>query len=147
MILLDTNVISELWKVQPDHNVLAWIDAQAIETFYLSVITVAELRFGLASMPEGKRRTIYQERLERDVLPAFTGRVLTFDLDTSQAYAALMARAKAEGKAVSKEDGYIAATATVRALIVATRDVTPFQAVGLKVINPWRGIKDSEPFN
>lgn len=59
MIVLDTNVISELWKITPDPNVLSWIDAQMIETLYLSIITVAELRFGLAAMPEGKRRTIY----------------------------------------------------------------------------------------
>lgn len=138
MILIDTNVISELWKVEPDPGVLAWIDAQAVETLYLSAITVAELRFGLATMPEGKRRSIYQDRLEREVLPAFTGRVLPFDLNASQAYAALMARAKAEGKAIGKADGYIAATASGRALTVATRDVAPFQAAGLTVINPWK---------
>jgi toxin FitB len=58
MILIDTNVISELWRVEPDARVLAWIDAQAVETLYLSSITVAELRFGLAAMPEGKRRCL-----------------------------------------------------------------------------------------
>ncbi|MBK7900292.1 MAG: type II toxin-antitoxin system VapC family toxin [Azonexus sp.] len=137
MILIDTNVISELWKVEPYPAVLAWIDAQAVETLYLSAITVAELRFGVATMPEGKRRSIYQDRLEREVLPAFTGRVLPFDLEASQAYAELMARAKSEGKAIGKADGYIAATAAARALTVATRDVAPFQATGLAVINPW----------
>lgn len=137
MILIDTNVISELWKVEPYPAVLAWIDAQAVETLYLSAITVAELRFGVATMPEGKRRSIYQDRLEREVLPAFSGRVLPFDLEASQAYAELMARAKSEGKAIGKADGYIAATAAARALTVATRDVAPFQASGLAVINPW----------
>jgi len=135
MILIDTNVISELWKIEPDPGVLAWIDAQAVETLYLSAITVAELRFGLATMPEGRRRSIYQDRLEREVLPVFTGRVLPFDLDTSQAYATLMARAKAEGKTISK--AHIAATAFAHALTVATRDVAPFQAASLTVINPW----------
>lgn len=137
MILIDTDVISELWKAEPDPGVLAWVDAQAVETFYLSAITVAELRFGLATMPEGKRRSIYQDRLEREVLPAFTGRVLPFDLNASQAYADLMARARADGKAIGKADGYIAATAATRAFMVATRDVAPFQAAGLNVINPW----------
>lgn len=137
MILIDTNVISELWKAEPYPAVLAWIDAQAVETLYLSAITVAELRFGVATMPEGKRRSIYQDRLEREVLPAFSGRVLPFDLEASQAYAELMARAKSEGKAIGKADGYIAATAAARALTVATRDVAPFQASGLAVINPW----------
>lgn len=137
MIVIDTNVLSELWKVEPDSNVLAWIDAQAIETLYLSAITVAELRYGLATMPEGKRRTIYQARLEDDVLPNFAGRVLAFDLATSKTYAELMARVRAEGKAIAKADGYIAATAATHSLIVATRDTSPFEAGGLNVINPW----------
>jgi len=137
MILIDTNVISELWRVEPNPDVLAWIDAQTVETLYLSAITVAELRFGSATMPEGKRRTIYQERLEKEVLPTFAGRVLPFDLDTSQAYADLMARARVAGKAIGKADGYIAATATARGFMVATRDISPFDAAGLKIVNPW----------
>jgi len=137
MILIDTNVISELWKAEPNPDVLAWIDAQTIETLYLSAVTVAELRFGLATMQEGKRRTIYQERLEKEVLPTFAGRVLPFDLDASQAYADLMARARARGNAIGKADGYIAATATACHLMVATRDISPFEAVGLKIVNPW----------
>jgi len=137
MIVLDTNVISELWKIGPNPNLLAWIDAQAIETLYLSTITVAELRYGLATMPEGKRRMIYQERLAKEVLPAFAGRVLPFDLDASKAYADLMAQAKAAGKAIGKADGYIAATAAARGLIVASRDTSPFEAAGLNTINPW----------
>jgi toxin FitB len=138
MILIDTNVISELWKAEPNLDVLAWVDAQTVETLYLSAITVAELRFGLATMPEGKRRTIYQERLENEVLPTFTGRVLPFDLDASQAYADLMARAKAEGKAIGKADGYLAATASACGFMVATRDISPFEAAGLKIVNPWQ---------
>jgi toxin FitB len=137
MILIDTNVISELWKAEPNPDVLAWVDAQTVETLYLSAITVAELRFGLATMPEGKRRAIYQERLENEVLPTFTGRVLSFDLDASQAYADLMARAKAEGKAIGKADGYLAATASACGFMVATRDISPFEAAGLKIVNPW----------
>lgn len=137
MILIDTNVISESWKLAPDARVLAWLDAQAIETLYLSAVTVAELRFGLAAMPAGKRRTVYLDRLERDVLPAFTGRVLPFDLDASQAYADLMSQARAAGRAISMADGYIAATAAARGLMVATRDTRPFEAAGLSIINPW----------
>lgn len=137
MIVLDTNVISELWKVEPNPRVLAWIDAQAIETLYLSVFTVAELRYGLATMPQGKRRSIYQERLEQEVLPAFVGRVLAFDLDASKTYADLMARARTEGKAIGKTDGYIAAIAIAHGLRVATRDIRPFEASRLEVINPW----------
>ncbi len=127
-------MISELWRIEPYPSVLAWIDAQAVETLYLSAIAVAELRFGLATMPEGKRCSIYQDHLEREVLPAFRGRVLPFDLEASQAYSVLMVRAKFEGKTI---DGYVAATASARALTVATRDIAPFQATGISVINPW----------
>ena|SRR5258708_39197331 len=104
MIVVDTNVISELWRLAPDSRVLAWMDAQAIETLHLSAVTVAELRYGIAAMPEGRRRTIYQERLEHEVLPAFAGRVLAFDLDAAKAYADLMASAKTQGRAIAKAD-------------------------------------------
>lgn len=137
MIVLDTNVISELWRIAPEPNVLAWIDAQMMETLYLSAITVAELRFGLAAMSKGKRRTIYLDRLEREVLPAFSGRILPFDLDASRTYADLMATARATGKAIGKADGYIAASAIARGFAVATRDTSPFEAAGLAVIDPW----------
>ena len=138
MIVVDTKVLSELWRVAPDPKVLAWMDAQVVETLFLSAITVAELRFGLAAMPQGKRRTIYQERLEREVLPAFAGRVLPFDLDASKAYGELMARARlGAGLAIGNADGYIAATAAARGLMVATRDTSPFKAAGLAVIDPW----------
>lgn len=138
MILIDTNVVSEPWKRAPDPRVLAWIDAQAIETLYLSAVTVAELRFGLATMPPSKRRTIYLERWERAVLPVFKGRVLAFDLGVSQAYADLMSQARAQGKAIAMADGYIAATARTHGLMVATRDASPFETAGLKVVNPWQ---------
>lgn len=137
MILVDTNVISEPLRPAPNERVLAWIDDQAVETLYLSAITVAELRYGIAAMPTGRRRTILHDRLEGEVLPLFAGRVLPFDLDASQAYADLVARAKASGNAIGKADGYIGATAVARGFIVATRDTGPFKAAGLNVINPW----------
>lgn len=137
MIVLDTNVISELWKPTPDPSVLDWIDRQFIETLFLSVITVAELRFGLQAMPTGKRRDVFQERLENEVLPAFSRRILSFDLNASRAYAVLMARAREAGRAIGSADGYIAATAAAHNLMIATRDTSPFEAAGLRVINPW----------
>lgn len=137
MILIDTNVVSEPWKPAPDTRVLDWLDAQAIETLFLAAITIAELRFGIAAMPEGKRRTVLHDRLEGEVLPLFSGRILPFDLDASKAYATLMAAARGSGKAIGTADGYIAATALAHGFSVATRDVSPFEAAGLKVINPW----------
>ena len=137
MILLDTNVISEPWKPVPEPCVLAWIDAQAIETLFLSAVTVAELRFGIGAMPAGRRRAVLQERFEQDILPLFEGRILSFDLGASQAYAELMVRARCEGRAIGKADGYIAATAASRGYAVASRDVSPFEAAGVRVLNPW----------
>ncbi|OWT56192.1 type II toxin-antitoxin system VapC family toxin [Candidimonas nitroreducens] len=136
MLVIDTNVISELWKAQPAPQVVAWMGAQMIETLYLSAITVAELRFGLAAMPQGKRRATYLELLERKVIPAFAGRVLPFGLDASRAYAELMAAARVAGNAIGKADGYIAASAATRAYTVATRDISPVEATGLAIINP-----------
>lgn len=137
MILLDTNVISEPWKPVPNEAVIAWLDAQAIETLFLSAITIAKLRFGIAAMPLGKRQVILRDRLEGEVLPHFSGRILPFDLTTSQFYSELMARARAFRKAISTADAYIAATAAANGLAISTRDTSPFEAAGLKVINPW----------
>ena len=137
MIVLDTNVISEPLRQAPQNRVTEWMDAQALETLYLSAITVAEVRFGLASLPAGKRRDRLQTNLEKQVLPLFVGRVLPFDMSASQAYSELMAKARAAGLAIGTADGYIAATAKANGMMVATRDVSPFKAAGLDVINPW----------
>jgi toxin FitB len=138
MILLDTNVVSEPLRPAPDARVIAWIDAQALETLFLSAITVAELRAGVALLPAGKRRANLQESLETQVLPLFAGRVLPFDLACTQAYAQLMAKARAAGLAVASADGYIAAIAAANGLAVATRDKSAFEAAEAKVINPWQ---------
>ena len=138
MILLHTNVVSEPLRPAPDIRVIAWIDAQPLETLFLSAITVAELRAGVALLPAGKRRTGLRESLEKQVLPLFAGRVLPFDLACSPAYAVLMAKARATGLAISTADGYIAAIAAANGFTVATRDTTPFDAAGAGVINPWQ---------
>ena len=137
MILLDTNVVSEPLKLSGDAGVMIWIDAQIVETLFLSTISLAELRFGIAALPPGKRRDTLHSSLEQRILPVFAGRILPFDSAASEAYATLRARARAEGKAISSADGYIAATAITHGLIVATRDTSPFEAAGLNVINPW----------
>ena len=137
MILIDTNVISEPLRVSPDPHVVAWLDGQSLETLFLSVVTVAELRFGVALLPAGKRRNGLRERLETQVLPSFTGRILSFDLAATQTYADLMATAQATGSAIGMADGYIAAIARSNRMTVATRDTSPFNAAGVSVINPW----------
>ncbi len=137
MILLDTNVVSEPLRLTGDVSVLNWIDAQNIETLFLSAISLAELRFGIAALPPGKRRDTLHTSVEQRIVPLFAGRILPFDAAASEAYAALRARARAQGLAIASADGYIAATAKVHGLMVATRDTAPFEAAGLTVINPW----------
>lgn len=138
MILLDTNVVSEPLRPAPDARVAGWIDAQALETLFLSAITVAELRASLALLPAGKRRAGLHESLEARVLPLFSGRVLPFDLGCTRAYAQLMAKARESGLAIASADGYIAAIAVANRLTVATRDTGPFRAAGIAVIDPWQ---------
>lgn len=137
MILLDTNVVSEPLRHAPEARVIEWIDAQPLETLYLSAITVAELRAGVALLPSGKRRTGLHENLEKRVIPLFAGRVLPFDLLCTQAYAELMTKARTAGLAIATADGYIAAIAAANGFAVATRDSSPFEAAGATVINPW----------
>ena len=137
MIVVDTNVVSEPLRRVPEPRVIEWLGAQALETLYLSAITVAELRFGVQSLPVGRRRDRLHEDLERTLLPFFAGRVLAFDLAASQSYAELMAKARSTGQTISTSDGYIAGTAAANAMMVATRDTTPFDAAGLKTVNPW----------
>ena len=137
MILVDTNVVSEPLRRAPEPRVATWLDAQALETLYLSAITVAELRFGVRSLPAGRRRDRLDEDLEGQVLPMFGGRVLAFDLPASQAYAELMATARSVGRTIPVSDGYIAATAAANGMVVATRDTAPFEAAGLKTVDPW----------
>lgn len=138
MILLDTNVISEPLKASGEMNVLLWVDTQIIETLYLSTITLAELRFGIAVLPDGQRRDTLYTRFEQHVLPLFAGRILPFDDAASKAYAALRASARAAGRAIAPADGYIAGIALAHGFTVATRDIAPFEAAGLTVINPWQ---------
>lgn len=138
MILLDTNVVSEPMRPAPAANVIAWINAQPLDTLYLSAVTVAELRVGVAQLPDGKRKNSLHEDLERRLLPLFSGRVIAFDLACSQAYAERVSTVRKAGRVIAGADAYIAATAARLGFTVATRDVAPFEAAGLQVINPWQ---------
>ncbi len=137
MILLDTNVISETQRQEPNARVLDWLDAQALETLYLSTITVAELRASITLMPVGKRRAGLDENLEKRLLPMFANRVLSFDMACTKAYAELLAKSRAAGLAVETADAFIGAVALANGFAVATRDTSPFEAAGLTILNPW----------
>ncbi|AIA30790.1 type II toxin-antitoxin system VapC family toxin [Leptospirillum ferriphilum] len=136
MIVLDTNVVSEAMKPEPQASVQAWLDRQTSETLYLSSVTIAELLFCIRSLPAGRRRKILDATLD-GLLALFGERVLPFDTDAARHFAELAVTARSAGKGFPTPDGYIAAIAASRGFIVATRDVSSFQAAGLKVINPW----------
>lgn len=140
MILLDTNVVSEAIKPGPDPSVLAWLDAQAAETLFLSSITVAELLFGIGALPDGKRKDMLAARID-GLLDQFVGRVLHFDTAAARRYADLAVRARAAGAGFPIPDGYIAAIAAAHGFAVASRDTSAFTAAGLTVLDPWTGTR------
>ncbi|RXF68968.1 type II toxin-antitoxin system VapC family toxin [Hansschlegelia zhihuaiae] len=137
MILLDTNVVSEAMKPEPDETVRAWLDEQAAETLYLSSVTVAELMFGIGALPDGKRKDRLTAALD-GVMELFADRILPFDTGAARHYAELAVKARAAGKGFPTPDGYIAAIAASRGFVVATRDASAFDAAGLEVIDPWK---------
>ncbi len=137
MILLDTNVVSEPMRQHPDPRVQDWLDAQAIETLYLSTISLSELLLGIESLPAGKRRKALAAALGDQIAGLFDDRIIPFDVAAAQAYAKVVVRARRQGYSISVADGQIAAIAAARSLSIASRDEAPFQAVGLTAINPW----------
>ena len=137
MIIVDTNVISEPLRAAGNPAVTAWLDAQAVETLFLTSVNLAELLSGTSIMPEGKRKDSIATGLIELLDGVFGARILPFDAEAAKAYAELNAKAQSQGRAISFADGQIAAIAKVHGFIVATRDTTPFEAAGVKVINPW----------
>jgi hypothetical protein len=136
MIILDTNVVSEAMKREPNPMVRTWLDNQVAETLYLSSVAVAELLFGIAALPAGKRKNTLHVAFE-GLLALFRDRVLPFDIAAARHYAELAVSARSSGQGFPTPDGYVAAIAASRGYIVASRDVGPYEAAGIAVINPW----------
>ena len=136
MILLDTNVVSEAMKPESNPAVRNWLDEQAAETLYLSSVTIAELMFGIGTLPKGRRKDKLGAALD-GVLELFTERILPFDIGAARCYADLAVKARAAGKGFPTPDGYIAAIAASHEFAVASRDASAFIAAGLTVIDPW----------
>ncbi len=139
MIILDTNVVSEAMKPEPNPVVRAWLNDQAAETLYLSSVTLAELLFGIAALPSGKRKDMLALTLD-GLMGLFKDRVLPFDVEAARHYADLAVVAKVSGRGFPTPDGYIAAIAASRGFIVASRDTAPYEAARVTVINPWQGV-------
>lgn len=136
MIVLDTNVVSEAMKPEPHPAVMSWLNAQAAPTLYLSSVTLAELLFGIAALPVGRRKDMLSKALD-GVLGLFRDRILPFDTDAARRYAELAMTAREGGRGFPMPDGYIAAIAASRGFMVASRDVAPYEAAHVRVINPW----------
>ena len=137
MFVLDTNVVSELMRPVPDPVVASWVANRATASLFLTAFIEAELRFGLAVMPPGRRRDGLAAGLERMLQPGFTNRVLPFDSAAARAYAEIAAARRAAGRPVSHPDNQIAAIAHSRGMAVATRNIRDFEDMGIVVINPW----------
>ena len=144
MILLDTNVVSEPMRPEPDRNVLGWLDAQAAESLYLSTVSLAELLLGIESLPAGKRRKAIAAALDHQIIALFGERIVPFDLGAAESYAKIVTRARRHGRPISVADAQIAAIAAYRRFSVATRDEAPFRAAGVPVISPWTAKPEAE---
>ena len=137
MIILDTNVISEPMKPNSNPAVIAWLDRQLAETLYLTATSFSELLVGIEILPDGKRKQELNAALKELIIKLFGSRILPFDQQAAIAYAPLIGHAKLNGRSISVADGQIAAIADVHGFTIATRDVAPFVAAGVPVINPW----------
>ncbi|MGH7023125.1 MAG: type II toxin-antitoxin system VapC family toxin [Caulobacteraceae bacterium] len=137
MIILDANVVSEPMRSRADPKVTAWLDRQAADTLYLTATSLSELLVAVELLPAGRRRDGLAGALAEILASLFGTRILPFDERAAVAYAALVGRARATGRPLSVGDGQIAAIASVHGFAVATREVAPFTAADLTVIDPW----------
>jgi predicted nucleic acid-binding protein len=137
MIVLDTCVLSEPLKPAPSQAVVDWLDNQVAESLTTTTINLAELLSGAARLPEGRRKQRLAHDIEQTIQGLFGQRILPFDVDAALAYGQIESLTRKSGQPLSVADQQIAAIAKSRNYTVATRDVTPFLAAGLTVINPW----------
>ena len=137
MIILDTNVVSELMKAAPAERVLRWIAAQPASALYTTSITEAEILHGLALLPTGKRRNALESAAEAMLSEDFAGRILPFGSDAAHAYARIAADRRRAGRPISHFDAQIAAIARSAGAAIATRNVTDYDRCGVKILDPW----------
>ena len=137
MMVLDTNVISETMRETPHSAVLAWLDGQMASALFVTTVTEAEIRFGIARLPEGSRRDALMSAAEAAFDKFFCDRVLSFDRDAARTYPVIAANRFAIGRPISQFDCQIAAIARSRGASVATRNVADFADTGVAIVNPW----------
>ena len=139
MIILDTNVVSELMRPAPAPAVEAWVGGREAATLFFTALSEAELHYGVAIMPAGRRRDAIDAAIGSMLRDDFAGRILPFDSEAARAYAEIAAARRAAGRPISQVDGQIAAIARSRDMAVATRNTRDFADTGIDVIDPWSG--------
>ena len=137
MILLDTNVVSELMKATPAENVIDWVAAQPASSLYTSSITQAEILHGIMLLPSGKRRRGIEAAAQAMFAEEFEGRILGFGSDAALPYAHIAADRRRAGRPISNLDAQIAAIARCAGAVIATRNVADFSDCRVDVVNPW----------
>ena len=145
MIVLDTNVISEVMSTSASRAVVDWLNQQDSAALYLTTITLAEVSYGLRILPQGKRRDILVDRFDQFIAKAFQFRILAFDEVAARTYGDIMGHRKELGRPMSSLDGQIAAIARTHKCALATRNVRDFQHCGLQLINPFEPTGGVEP--
>ena len=137
MVLLDTNVVSELMRDTPSAEVLSWMDERPTRELFVTAVTEAEIRTGIAILPSGARRRGLADAAERTLGVLFAGRILPFDSGAARAYADIAATSRAASRPISQSDCQIAAIARSSGMAVATRNARDFAVTGIEVIDPW----------
>jgi len=136
--LLDTNIISELVKPKPEVNVTEWVENTDESLLYLSVLTLGEIRRGIAALPQSRRRATLEAWLDKDLRARFEGRILVIDQEVADRWGLLTAAARNSGKVLPVIDGLLVATALEHNLTLVTRDTGQIPSMGVAVFNPWR---------
>lgn len=137
MILLDTNIISELMKAAIDPKVKNWIDHQDVLQLYISTVTIAEIAYGINVLPAGKKRIAMEKAFNNVVREAFEYRIFTFDEVSAHLYGIIMGQRRSLGKPMSMPDGQIAAIARAHNCTLATRNTDDFSNCEVEIINPF----------
>ena len=137
MIVLDTNVVSELMRAEPAAAVLAWMQRNSVSGLYTTTVTVAEIRYGIARLPDGRRKHDLSQAAN-EIFAAFPRQVLPFDIAAATAYADVVAGRDEDGNPISGFDGQIAAICRSQAATLATRNTKDFIDTGIALIDPWR---------
>jgi len=137
MIVLDTNVLSEVITPQPSARVLAWMLREPPSDLYTTSISQAELLYGVELRPKGRRRSALHAAVVRMLAEDFAGRILPFDSNAAEAYSRIAASRRAMGRPISEADARIAAITCSRGAALATRNTGDFEHCGIKVLNPW----------